>query len=59
MSRILRVGMVQQSCGTDIAANIAKLEKNIRECAAFAPIWLKVSQNFLILWKILKTLISW
>lgn len=34
MSRILRVGMVQQSCGTDIAANIAKLEKNIRECAA-------------------------
>ena len=34
MSRILKVGMVQQSCGKDIAANIAKLETNIRDCAA-------------------------
>lgn len=34
MSRILKVGMVQQSCGKDIAANIAKLEANIRDCAA-------------------------
>lgn len=34
MSRILKVGMVQQSCGRDIAANIAKLEANIRDCAA-------------------------
>ena len=30
----LRVGMVQQSCGTDIAANIEKLKSNIRACAA-------------------------
>ena len=34
MSRILKVGMVQQSCGKDIAANIAKLEANIRDCAS-------------------------
>lgn len=34
MSRILKVGMVQQSCGNDIAGNIAKLEKNIRICAS-------------------------
>ena len=34
MSRILKVGMVQQSCGKDIAANIDKLERNIRDCAA-------------------------
>ena len=34
MSRILKVGMVQQSCGKDIAANTAKLEANIRDCAA-------------------------
>ena len=34
MSRILKVGMVQQSCGKDIAANIDKLELNIRDCAA-------------------------
>lgn len=31
---ILKVGMVQQSCGTDIAANIGKLKSNIRKCAA-------------------------
>ena len=31
---ILKVGMVQQSCTTDIKANIAKLTKNICECAA-------------------------
>ena len=31
---ILKVGMVQQSCGTDIAANIEKLKGNIRKCAA-------------------------
>ncbi len=30
---ILKVGMVQQSCGTDIAANIEKLKSNIRKCA--------------------------
>jgi len=34
MSKILKVGMVQQSCGQNIAANIAKLETNIRECAS-------------------------
>lgn len=34
MSKILKVGMVQQSCGKDIAANIDKLELNIRDCAA-------------------------
>ena len=34
MSKILKVGMVQQSCGKDIAANIDKLERNIRDCAA-------------------------
>lgn len=34
MSKILKVGMVQQSCGKDIAANIAKLEANIRDCAS-------------------------
>lgn len=33
MDKILKVGMVQQSCGTDIAANIEKLKGNIRECA--------------------------
>ena len=31
MSKILKVGMVQQSCGTDIAANIEKLKNNIRK----------------------------
>lgn len=31
---ILKVGMVQQSCTTDIKANIAKLTENIRKCAA-------------------------
>lgn len=31
---ILKVGMVQQSCTTDIEANIAKLTENIRKCAA-------------------------
>ncbi len=31
---ILKVGMVQQSCSTDIKANIAKLTENIRKCAA-------------------------
>ena len=31
---ILKVGMVQQSCTTDIKANIAKLTENICECAA-------------------------
>lgn len=30
---ILKVGMVQQSCGTDIAANVEKLKANIRKCA--------------------------
>lgn len=30
---ILKVGMVQQSCTTDIKANIAKLTENICECA--------------------------
>ena len=30
---ILKVGMVQQSCGTDIPANIEKLKGNIRKCA--------------------------
>lgn len=34
MSKILKVGMIQQSCGKDIAANIAKLEANIRDCAS-------------------------
>ncbi len=34
MSKILKVGMVQQSCGKDIAANIEKLEANIRDCAS-------------------------
>ncbi|MBQ8071410.1 MAG: carbon-nitrogen hydrolase [Bacteroidales bacterium] len=32
--RILKVGMVQQSCGPDIEKNIRKLESNIRECAS-------------------------
>ncbi len=32
--RILKVGMVQQSCGPDIEKNIQKLESNIRECAS-------------------------
>ncbi len=31
---ILKVGMVQQSCSTDIKASIAKLTENICECAA-------------------------
>ena len=31
---ILKVGMVQQSCGNDIKANIAKLTENIGKCAA-------------------------
>ena len=31
---ILKVGMVQQSCTTDIKANIAKLTESICECAA-------------------------
>lgn len=31
---ILKVGMVQQSCTVDIAANIEKLKSNIRSCAA-------------------------
>lgn len=31
---ILKVGMVQQNCTTDIKANIAKLTENICECAA-------------------------
>ena len=31
---ILKVGMVQQSCGTDIAANVEKLKNNIRKCAS-------------------------
>lgn len=31
---ILKVGMVQRSCTTDIKANIAKLTENICECAA-------------------------
>lgn len=31
---ILKVGMVQQSCTDDIAANIAKLKENIRKAAA-------------------------
>lgn len=31
---ILKVGMVQQSCGSDIAANIEKLKGHIRGCAA-------------------------
>lgn len=32
--RILKVGMVQQSCGPDIEKNIAKIEANIRDCAS-------------------------
>ena len=32
--KILKVGMVQQSCTPDIASNIAKLQSNIRACAA-------------------------
>lgn len=32
--RILKVGMVQQSCGPDIEKNIQKLESNIWECAS-------------------------
>ncbi len=32
--KILKVGMVQQSCTADIASNIAKLQSNIRACAA-------------------------
>jgi len=31
--RTLKVGMVQQACGADIAANITELKKNIRSCA--------------------------
>ena len=31
--KILKVGMVQQSCSADIRSNIEKLEKNIRSCA--------------------------
>ena len=31
---LLKVGMVQQSCTEDIAANIEKLKENIRGCAA-------------------------
>lgn len=31
--KILKVGIVQQSCGTDIQANIEKLKSNIRKCA--------------------------
>ena len=30
---LLKVGMVQQSCSTDIQANIEKLKKNVRGCA--------------------------
>ena len=30
---LLKVGMVQQSCGDDIQANIEKLKGNIRKCA--------------------------
>ncbi|MFA6592786.1 MAG: carbon-nitrogen hydrolase [Bacteroidales bacterium] len=29
----MKVGMVQQACGADIAANITELKKNIRSCA--------------------------
>ena len=32
-SKTLKVGMVQQSCTTDIPANIEKLKSNIRKCA--------------------------
>lgn len=32
--RILNVGMVQQSCGPDIEANIRKIEANVRDCAS-------------------------
>ena len=32
--KILKVGMVQQSCTPDIASNIAKLQSNIRACAS-------------------------
>ena len=32
--KILKVGMVQQSCTADIQTNIEKLKNNIRECAA-------------------------
>ncbi|MBQ3883034.1 MAG: carbon-nitrogen hydrolase [Bacteroidales bacterium] len=32
--RILNVGMVQQSCGPDIEANIRKIEVNVRDCAS-------------------------
>ena len=32
-AKIIKVGMVQQSCTTDIAANIEKLKGNIRKCA--------------------------
>ena len=31
--KTLKVGLVQQSCGQDIKANIEKLQNNIRECA--------------------------
>lgn len=31
--RTLKVGMVQQACGADIAANITELKKNIMSCA--------------------------
>ena len=30
----MKVGMVQMSCSPDIQANIEKLKKNIRQCAA-------------------------
>ena len=32
-SNILKVGMIQQSCSTDIPSNISKLQANIRKCA--------------------------
>ncbi len=32
--KMLKIGMVQQSCSTDIEANIAKLTAHIRQCAA-------------------------
>jgi len=33
MGRILKVGMVQQSCGNDVQANIEALKSGIRRCA--------------------------
>ena len=32
--KTLKVGLVQQSCGQDIPANIQKLQQHIRECAS-------------------------